>query len=516
MGEKLRKFKDTFISNKSLTMKEQLGYGAGIFGNCMGQDSTSTYGDVFCRDFLGIKSGRMLIKDNIADILSFIIPPVAGTIYDSPSKKKRSHLSTALFITPIPFALTSMLLFIVPSGNVFFNFLWALFFGLAFSVVDTFYDIAMSALGLRMCDDPKDRKNFFTFVSLASTLGSMLPGWIIPIIVGTTDDKSRQQWLYFFIALVFCILGVTAMYMPYLTVRQKADLALDTLQGRKKKNKTNENETKVQWNKETLSAIFHNRPFIVLQLSLIFDTIRKVTYDTLNYLYKDVFDAYGMKAVIDAISGGLSYAGLFSVPFVGAKMSARNIVAGGYAYTGFMYVIMSLFNFGFGGKNAVKNKLWVEGIRKKKWIVGILIGLAGMPNSAQSAARKIITADSTDYMEWYGYKHFGSAVRSDGILTATENITSKIVKLAKTNIYNGLFLAIDYKEGDPKSNIKTVQTDKTLYGIFLMVTLCGLIGNVLSAVTFLFDNFTGKHRDEILEELYEYRKNDPQRASKEN
>ncbi len=500
MGEKLTKFKNTFISNKSLTMKEQLGYGAGIFGNCMGQDSTGTYGDVFCRDFLGIKSSRMIIKDNIADILSFIIPPVAGTIYDSPSKKKKSHLSTSLFVTPIPFALTSMMLFIVPSGNVFFNFLWALFFGLAFSVVDTFYDIAMSALGLRMCDDPKDRKNFFTFVSLASTLGSMLPGWIIPIIVGTTDDKSRQQWLYFFIALVFCILGVTAMYMPYLTVRQKADMALDILAGREKKA-----EVKVQWNRETVSAIFHNRPFIVLQLSLIFDTIRKVTYDTLNYLYKDVFDFYGMKAVIDAVSGGLSYAGLFSVPFVGAKMSARNIVAGGYAYTGFMYVIMSLFNIGFS----------VKGIRKKKWIIGILIGLAGMPNSAQAAARKIITADSTDYMEWYGYKHFGSAVRSDGILVATENITSKIVKLAKTNLYNGLFMAIKYKEGDPNSNIKTVQTDKTLHGIFLMVTLCGLIGNVLSAVTFLFDNFTGKHREEILEELNEFRKNDPLRAKTE-
>ena len=87
--------------------------------------------------------------------------------------------------------------------------------------MDTFYDIALNALALKLVTNPKDRKNFYTAESLAATLGSMLPGWLIPIVVGTTDDAKRQQMLYFFVALGFCIIGVLTMYAPTLRLTKR-------------------------------------------------------------------------------------------------------------------------------------------------------------------------------------------------------------------------------------------------------------------------------------------------------
>ena len=227
--EKLTGFKQKAFSVNSLSFKEQLGYAGGIFGNCMGQDSIGTYADKFNRNFMGISNKLLLVKGNITTVLSFLIPPAAGALYDAPTKPgRKSNLRKALFAAPVPFAITSLLLFIVPSSSPIFNFIWVLFFDLIFSISDTFYDIAMSALALKILSDPKDRKNFYTLSALASSLGSMLPGWLIPIVVGTTDDVTRQQWLYFFVAFGFAVIGVASMYTPYMTIDEKRDFAVQT------------------------------------------------------------------------------------------------------------------------------------------------------------------------------------------------------------------------------------------------------------------------------------------------
>ena len=485
---KMTALRQTYLDNASVSNKEQFGYAGGIFGNAMGQDSTDTFSDKFERNFMGLSNSMLMLKGNISTILGFFIPPVAGTLYDMPAKGKRSHLRTALLIAPVPFAVSSMLLFVVPTSNMLYNFIWTLFFSIFFSIADTFYDIALNTLALKMVSDPDDRKKFFTFESIAATLGSALPGGIIPIFVGLTDDAERQKWVYFFVALGFCIIGVAAMYAPYMTIQERAAFYLP--------DEENKNKEKVKFDRHNLAAILHNRPFVVLQLATVFDTIRQITYKLLPYLYDDTLDAYEMQTVVGGVSGVLSYVGLMAVPFVGKSISARAMLIGGYSYTAFFYAVLSLFNFRFS----------VASIRKKKFIIGACIALAGIPNAAQGAARKIIVADSTDYMEWYAEKHYGIPIRSDGLLSATQNIVGKVNALLKTNLYNGLFGVIRYQSNDLSGNAKPVQTDATLHGIYLVATLCGLLGNLLPALSFLLDNYSGKRKDAIYSELLEMRR----------
>ena len=129
--------KRTYLDNESVSNKEQLGYAGGIFGNAMGQDSTETFADKFNRNYMGLTNNMLILKGNISTILGFFIPPVAGTLYDMPSKGKRSNLRTALLVAPIPFAVSSMLMFVVPTSSSLYNFIWTLFVSIFFSIVLT-------------------------------------------------------------------------------------------------------------------------------------------------------------------------------------------------------------------------------------------------------------------------------------------------------------------------------------------------------------------------------------------
>ncbi len=470
-------------NNPSFTVKEQLGYSGGIFGNTMGQDCVYTYSSKFNRDFQMIDAGKLTLLETVSAVFSFLIPPIAGPILDRPTLPgKRSTAKTILRYTPIPFALTSLLLFVVPSGSPLMNLIWAFIFTILFETVDAFFDMAMSTISLRMTTNAKDRKNFYTIASLAGSLGSMLPGWLLPIVVEKFSDINEQKWAHFFVALFFCILGVSVMHAPYFTLNEKVNVT------------PKEGEEKVTWNRKKISAILHNKPFMIAMLASVFETIRKVTYDLLPDLYRETFDNYGMKAFIDMISGSLSYVGLFLVPIIGARVSGRSMLVGGHLYSTAFYAAIALLGTKFN----------LTRVRKWRYLVGVLIGLSGMPNSGMDAARKIIVADSTDYMEWYSEKHLGEAIRSDGMLIAAQSIVGQLNKLIRVNVKNLSLMAIGYQSGkkDAAGNtIKVVQSDATLKGIYFVVALCGAIGNFLPAVMYSLDRFTGRRRDEILQEL---------------
>lgn len=476
-----------FTHNPSFTVKEQLGYAGGMFGNAMGQDCVYTYSSKFNRDFQMIDAGHLNLMENASTILSFTVPPVAGALLDRPVHEgKKSVTKWILQLAPVPFALTSMLLFIVPSGSELINMVWALVLTILFSTVDTFFDMAMGTISLRMTTNPKDRKNFYTISSLATTLGSMLPGWLLPIVVDRYTDITAQKWAHFYVALVFCILGVTTMCAPYFTLNEK----VGTL-------KVHETE-KIHWNRNTIVAIFRNRPFIIMQIAQMFETVRQVTYDLLPDLYRETFADYGMKAIIDVVSGVLSYVGLFSVPIVGNKISARTMVMGGHFYSTVFYGAAALIGSNFN----------LERVRKLRYVTGILIGFSGMPNAGMGAGRRILMADSTDYMEWDSEKKYGVPLRSDGMLTAVQSLMGKVNSLLRVNIKNLSLKGIGYQSGQVDAEGKAVrvtQSNDTLKGIYFVVTLCGVIGNFLPGIIYTFDTFTGKRRDAILAELNEMR-----------
>ncbi len=482
LKKKFHDVKERVFSNTTISVKEQFGYAGGVFGNAMGQDSVNTFSDKFFRDFMGIKNRYMTIMGNVFTISGLIISPIVGNIVDTPvSKEKRTPTKTILLFAPIPFAITSMLLFLVPSSNPFYNYIWSFIAKFIYSTSDTFYDTALSTMSLRMTSNANDRKNFYTLATFSQSLGSMLPGWLIPIVVGMAKTPAGKQKSYFFVALVFCIIGLITMFAPYFTLNENLRI------------EKRPEKVKVNWDKKTFSTMMHSRSFLVIQMGNFFEQIRQLSYKLLPYIYEDCFGDLKMKAVIDAVSGSLSYAGLAATPVINSKFSPRTVMSGGYAFTGIFYSIMSLFAFGYSSTK----------MKKYRYLIGLMIGIAGMPNNAIIATKKVLLGDSTDYMEWYSTKRYGTPIRSEGLISATQSLLGSFYNFIRTNLYNILFESIGYQTGASKEGF--AQSTKTLRGIYLMFALCGVFGNFLAAGVYLFDNFTGKRKAAIMAELSEFR-----------
>ena len=472
------KLKDKYLelkNNPDVALKEQVGYVSGVFGNCMGQDSVSTYTDQFMRDYMGLKSHHLLTMKSVTTCVNIFIAPIVGALLDN-NHSTKGNARRFMMASAIPFTLSSILLFVVPSSSITFNVVWSFLLYLLFNIADTFFDVALSTLSVRMTPNAKSRKNFYTIAQLASTLGSMLPGGMVPIIIELQgNDYAKEKWAFFTVALFFGILGMFTMLVPCITLKER-NMVLPPREKEKK--------VKIDY-----KLILLNRPLLLLCLSQVIESVRQVCYSSLPFFYKHTLNRYGMKTYVEMGSSALSYGGLLSVPFVGKKRSSRDIVVWGYLHTGICYLILLIFGY------------------KHLWLVGILIALGGMPNAAMSAARRILLADSTDYMEWKSYQKYGVAQRNEGMVFAFSTMVSRISALWKELLVNTGFALIGYQSAVSINGVMTevVQTPQTLHGIFLLVAIPGIIGNLLPGIIMLFDNFTGKRKETIMSELEEIR-----------
>ncbi len=464
--EKLQKFMD----NPDVAFKEQVGYVSGVFGNCMGQDSVSTYTDQFMYDYMGLKSSHMVAMKSTTTAVNIIIAPIVGAMLDN-NRSGKGNARSFMMASAIPFTLASVLLFVVPSGSMMFNLIWSFVLYLIFNIADTFYDVALSTLSVRMTPNAKSRKNFYTVAQVASTLGSMFPGWLVPIIIEARGgDYNSEKWAFFSVALLFGIMGLFTMLVPCMTLKER-NIVLPPKDDKK---------IKIDY-----KLILLNRPLLLLCLCNCIESVRRVCYNSLPFFYKQTLGKYGMKAYVEMASSALSYAGLFSVPFLGRKLSSRDIVVAGYMHTAICYILLAILGY------------------KNLWIVGIFIALGGLPNAGMSAAKRVLLADSTDYMEWKSYQKYGVAQRNEGMVFAFSTMMSRIADLWKELLVNGGLALIGYQSAQMIDGqmVEAVQTPETLHGIFLLVVVPGIIGNLLPGIIMMFDNFTGKRKEKIMAEL---------------
>jgi Na+/melibiose symporter-like transporter len=157
----------------------------------------------------------------------------------------------------------------------------------------------------------------------------------------------------------------------------------------------------------------------------------------------------------------------------------------GYLYSGFCYLLLLLVGY------------------QSLWLVGAVIAISGFPNGMMHAAKKIILADSTEYMEWKTWKKYGTPIRSDGMVFALHSMANRI-NIFFSSIFLPLGLTVIGYVSAQVINGETVevtQSAATLRGIFYLVTIPGIAGNFLPSLIMFFDNYTGKYKEDILAEL---------------
>jgi len=470
-GSKMKSAWNKVIHNPTFTIKEQIGFSSGIMGNSMTQDVEAYVLTLFLVRFMGIDSAVILILMAVAKIANIIVDPIAGVILDKSTKSGRSMTKAMMLLSPFPLAISSILLFIVPGLNLSARITYVFVFYLIYCIADGFYDMSMMTMSARMTTNPVDRKNFYTVAQLASTLGGMLPSGLIPIFVAIYMEHEATIYLIF--AIVFGLIGLAMMLVPYYTLKEK---------------------TAAKWRKQStvklnFKALALNKPMWLLIISNIISSVRTVCYGLLAFFYLETLEAFWMATVVGTVSAALSYLGIALVPFIGNKISSRDIIFYGYLLTGIMYIILLVAGY------------------QSFILIAICIGIAGFPNGAMSAAKKILLADSTDYMEYKMWKKHNEPIRCESMVFALNSMANRLSGLWKDLLLPAGLLVIGYisaKSFGP-TTINVVQSTQTLDGIFYLLTLTGIFGNLIPAIIMFFDNYTGKRKEQMLMELNEMR-----------
>ncbi len=470
-GSKMKSSWDKVIHNPTFTIKEQLGYSSGIMGNSMTQDVEAYVLTLFLVRFMGINSAIILILMAVAKIVNIIVDPVAGVLLDKTTRSGLSMTKAMILLSPFPLAISSILLFIVPGLNLSARIAYVFVFYLIYCMADGFYDMSMMTISARMTTNPVDRKNFYTVSQFASTLGGMVPSGLIPIFVAAYMEYEATIYLIF--AVVFGLSGLAMMLVPYFTLKEK---------------------TAAKWRKPATTklnfkALLLNKPMWLLIISNVISSVRTVCYGLLAFFYLETLEAFWMATAVGAISAALSYLGIVLVPFIGSKFSSRDIIAYGYLLTGIMYIILLIAGY------------------QSFILIAICIGFGGFPNGAMSASKKILLADSTDYMEYMMWKKHDEPIRCESMVFALNSMAGRLSGLWKDLLLPAGLLIIGYvsaKSFGP-TTINVVQSTQTLNGIFYLLVATGIAGNLIPALIMFFDNFTGKRKEQILKELNEMR-----------
>lgn len=468
---KVKETVQKLATNPSFTLKEQLGYAGGSFGSSMGQDMVGTFITLFLTKYVGIQAAMVGTLMLVTKILTIIADPVLGGMLDrgiGPDKKSLTR--PFLLLSPFPLVVSSILLYVVPGLNMTLRIVWVFCFYIIYSLSVAMFSMSMMTMSVRMTRNPNDRKNFFTIAQFASSLGTTLPGGIIPIFISMyKNDFSAQGKIYFLGALIFGVVGFVAMLMPYFTLREK-NRAVSIA------------EPKVKLN---LKAILVNKPLLLLIASNIVESVRQICYGALAFFYNETLGAFWLSTVIGAISVTLSYIGILLVPFIGKKLSSRSMLVYSYLYSGICYAILLITGY------------------KSLFLVGVLLSISGFPNGLMGVARNMLLVDSTEYMEWKTWKKYGTPVRSDGMVMAVNSMAGKVNSLWKELLLPAGLTLIGYVSAQviDGQTIEVTQSPETLRGIFLLVAVPGLVGNLIPGIIMMFDNYTGKRKEAILAEL---------------
>jgi Na+/melibiose symporter-like transporter len=90
---------------------------------------------------------------------------------------------------------------------------------------------------------------------------------------------------------------------------------------------------------------------------------------------------------------------------------------------------------------------------------------------------------------------------------AINSMASRLSGLWKDLLLPAGLLIIGYVSAKSfgSTTINVVQSNQTLDGIFYLLTVTGIVGNLIPALIMFFDNYTGKRKERMLRELNQMR-----------
>lgn len=490
-------------NKKHLTIKERIAFTVGAFGRSGIYTLMSMFTLVFFQNGAGLtlKQGTTIIL--IGRIFDAINDPMMGMIVDR-TKSKWGKMRPYLLYSPVPIAITTILLFTAPfkDGSTA-AFVWALVTYILWGVAFTVQDVPFWGLSSVITPLESERTSFISTARLGSTFGGILPALLVPILYQSNMGYNKG---FFVSALIFAILGAGLSILIFFVSKERVPKMDHTPSF-----------------KETFVVLGKDKLLIIVIFAAILGSTMVTANQSADYIgnyliiqnytdFSQIFDAMGnvlpnvdAKAAYDfwiprgtivttltvAIGVGMVPA-MAIFPVLRKKFSLKQVYIGSAI---FGLVIHALCYIVFQTDVTKINiyALWV------------FLFLMGIPLGIYNVITYALIADAVDYMEWK------TGERHEGVCFSFQTFLSKVNAAIATFVFGQILGKSDFKavdkaltdiEGRQIFFEQSIQTQKMLLAL---VTIVPAVGFLLTIIPMLFNEYTGKTKADAQKMLEEKR-----------
>ena len=383
------------VKSKNVTKKEKwLGYLVGPAGALLLNAVLATYLNVYYTDVLKLTTvwgGVFLaVFPIISKIIDAITNVVMGYIVDR-TKTKQGKARPWLFLSAPLIAITGILLFVVPSGDITLQVIWVMLsYNLFYSFAYTIFNMAHGLMVPLSTRNTLQRGELSVFNQIATIMISgIIVALIFPMVIMPIIGVDKGAWI-----VLMCILSGLALPLTLIEYYFTKERITEE--------KSDVEEKKIPF-KLQLKAIFTDKYLILLIVYFLVYTVGSTFKNiALVYYCNYVLGTYndGVTQTLVSVLGGIPMGiGIFLVWPLAKRFGKRTVTMVGFI----IYAVGSLICF------IAPTNLYVV-------LVGQFIkNIGGLPCAYVFMA---LFADALDGIEWKtGFRADGTAMSIYSIIT---------------------------------------------------------------------------------------------------
>ncbi|MGN0458181.1 MAG: MFS transporter [Eubacterium sp.] len=488
---------------KYLTMKERICFTLGAFGRSGIYTLMSMFTLVFFQNGAGLSLSQGTTIILIGRIFDALNDPLMGMLVDR-TKSKWGKMRPYLLFSPVPIAICTILLFSAPfkDGSTA-AFVWALVTYILWGVAFTVQDVPFWGLSSVITPLESERTSFLSTARLGSTFGGILPALLVPILYQSNMGYSKG---FFISAVIFAILGSGLSILIFFVSKERVP---------KMDHTPSFKETFVVLGKDRLLIIVifaallgstmvtanqcadYIGNYIIIQnytdFSQIFDAAGKLIPNVDAAAAYDFWIPRGTIVTTLTVAIGVGMVPAMAIfPILRKKLSLKQIYIGSAA---FGLIVHALCYVVFQGDVSNVNI----------YILWVFLFLMGLPLGIYNVITYALIADSVDYMEWK------TGERHEGVCFSFQTFLSKVNAAIATFVFGQILGKSDFKAVDKSlvdiegRQIFFQQSPETQKMLLALVTIIPAVGFLLTIIPMLFNNYTGKTKENAQKELEERR-----------
>jgi len=403
------------ITSKNVSGKEKwLGYLLGPSGALLLNAVLGTYLNVYYTDVLNLTvvwgGAFLIIFPIVSKIIDAITNIIMGYIIDRTHTKQGKARPWILLSAPL-MALTGILLFTVPGGNITVQVIWVMvLYNLFYSLAYTIFNMSHNLMVPLSTRNVTQRGGLSAFNQISTIMMSgIIVALIFPMVLMPLVGIDKPLWITVMSVLSILALPLTLLEYYYTKERVTAE-------------NTDSAEKKIKFALQ-LKIIFTDKYMLIIFVYFLIWTVGTCLKNLgLVYYCNYVLGTYndGITQMLVSVIGGVPMGiGIFAVWPLAKKFGKRNVTMWGFV----LYAIGSLI-------------CWIFPTNLTVVLIGQFIkNIGGLPCAYVFFA---LFADSLDHIEWK------SGIRCDGLSVSVYSTIAVAMVGICTGIFNALLAGTGY------------------------------------------------------------------------